>query len=74
MEAGQVRFPTSTAFYEKILPGANDLTLNELDEDRYQGEIAWTSATTRNHSWGIKANAEFRDRKGNRNSLWRCCE
>lgn len=52
------------AFYEKILPGANDLTLNELDEDRYQGEIAWTSATTRNHSWGIKANAEFRDRKG----------
>lgn len=52
------------AFYEKILPGANDLTLNELDEDRYQGEIAWTSATTRNHNWGIKANAEFRDRKG----------
>ena len=38
--------------------------MNELDEDRYQGEIAWTSATTRNHSWGIKANAEFRDRKG----------
>lgn len=52
-----------SSFYEKRLPAMNDLTLNELQEDRLQGELEWTRLHRRSHL-GIKAQAGYRDRKG----------
>lgn len=52
-----------SSFYEKRLPAMNDLTLNELDEDRLQGEVAWIGLHRRSQL-GIKGEIDYRNRKG----------
>lgn len=52
-----------SSFYEKRLPAMNELTLNELDEDRLQGEMAWTRLRRRSRL-GIKAQACYSNRQG----------
>lgn len=55
------------SFYEKILPAANDIPLNEIKENNLQAEVAWTRSKQARRFAGIKATMTYNDRKGTEN-------
>ena len=50
--------------FDKILSDLNKLALNEVSENRLQGEAAWTGRAGRSSFYGIKADARYFKRKG----------
>lgn len=53
-------------YFEKILSDLNNLPLNEVAENRINGEASWRHSTTE-RTWGIRLTAERSMRKGTEN-------
>lgn len=53
--------------FDKILSNLNKLALNDLSENKLVGEAAWTGSRDGVMHYGIKADAEYSERKGHDN-------
>ena len=53
--------------FDKILSDLNKLALNEVSEDKFTGEAAWTAGSSDHIFYGIKADASYSERDGRDN-------
>lgn len=66
-EGLSVSFNYNRFSFEKILSDLNKLALNELTENKFSGEIAWTEKHGSSTYYGIKADGTYSERKGHDN-------